>query len=323
MSSLPPTLPSKQSFSSFHMPPGQIQQSNQLRFPTHPDQSNRNQSTQSNHHPLSYQPEYFKVQRNQKHTSNNLHSYNEIHEMPAPMEPLNHQFYQTFAGPSPSYPTNPSQNAAFNIHHVQQTHTEIPKSVAPSIWQKFPSYQDSVIKEHTVQVHDHGQNGYNSGTLTRQKPETQIFNNDYPNSGTLPRPTATVKPLKNPNSQSDLQSQAMEITNSDVPVMNDEMCTSESIQTDNNMPFANERSGTIRLKTNPQEVFAEFAQEERASQETKETKDDVPMEDENKSLLKTPTRNTNRTAGDVMDDISNMLADLTDELDSMLCSDSV
>ena len=301
---------------------GQTQQSNQLRFPTHPDQSNFNQSNQSNHHPLSYHPEYFKVQRNQKHTSNNLDSYNEILDMPQPMEPMNHNFYQTFGGPSPSYPTHQSQNAVFNIQHVQQTHTEIPKS-APSIWQKFPSYQDSVIKEHTVQVHDHGQNGYNSGTLTRQKPETQIFNNDYPNSGTLPRPTATVKPLKNTANQGDLQIQAMEITNSDVPVICNEMCSSESIQTDNSMPFANERSGTIRLKVNPQEAFAEFEEEERASQETKETKEDVPMEDASKSLLKTPTRSSNRTAGDVMDDISSMLADLTDELDSMLCSESV
>eukprot|EP00090_Calanus_glacialis_P005081 TRINITY_DN13905_c0_g1_i1.p1 TRINITY_DN13905_c0_g1~~TRINITY_DN13905_c0_g1_i1.p1 ORF type:complete len:775 (-),score=100.21 TRINITY_DN13905_c0_g1_i1:376-2700(-) len=323
MSSLPPTLPSKQSFSSFHMPPGQTQQSNQLRFPTHPEQSNFNQSNQSNHQQISYHPEYFKVQRNQKQTSNHLNSYNEILEMPQPMEPLNHQFYETFAGPNPSYPTNLSQNAAFNIQHVQQTHAEIPKSSAPSIWQKFPSYQDTAIKEHTVQVHDHGQNGYGSGTLTRQKPETQIFSNDYPNSGTLPRPTATVKPLKNTINQGDLQSQAMEVTNSDIPVISDEMCSGESIQIDNNMPFANERSGTIRLKTNPSEAFAEFEKEERASQETKETKEDVPMEETNKSLLKTPTRPSNRTAGDVMDDISSMLADLTDELDSMLCSESV
>ena len=98
------------------------------------------------------------------------------------------------------------------------------------------------------------------------------------------------------------------------------VCLTRSFPT---LPFANERSGTIRLKTNPQEAFAEFEEEERASQETKETKEDVPMDEANKSLLKTPTRSSNRTAGDVMDDISSMLADLTDELDSMLCSESV
>merc|ERR1719228_900692 len=269
MSSLPPTLPTKQSFSSFHMPPGQTQQSNQLRFPPHPDQSYFNQSIQSSHHLVSYHPEYFKVQLNQKPGGNNMEPYNEILDMPEPMEPMNNQFYQTFSGPGQSHPPNLAQNAVFNIQHVQQTQKEIPKS-APSIWQKFPSYQDKVIKEHTVQVHDHGQNGYNMGTLTRQKPETQIFSNDFPNSGTLPRPTATVKPLKNTTHQGELQVHAME-TNNDIPVQSDDVCSGESIQIDNNMPFANERSGTIRLKTNPQEAFAEFQEEERASEETKES----------------------------------------------------
>ena len=46
-------------------------------------------------------------------------------------------------------------------------------------------------------------------------------------------------------------------------------------------------------------------------------------ETKDKSLLKTPTRALNRSAGDVMEDISTMLNDLTDELDSMLCSDSL
>ena len=36
------------------------------------------------------------------------------------------------------------------------------------------------------------------------------------------------------------------------------------------------------------------------------------------NLLRTPTRNPNRSAGDVLQDIGTMLADLTDELDTML-----
>ena len=36
------------------------------------------------------------------------------------------------------------------------------------------------------------------------------------------------------------------------------------------------------------------------------------------NLLRTPTRNPNRSAGDVLMDIGTMLADLTDELDTML-----
>jgi len=326
MSSLPATLPSKQSFSSFQNPAGPPLQSNQLRFPPHPDQTQLHQSIPANQHQVSYQPEYFKLQRNQKQANNPLHSYNELLDMPQPMEPLNHQFYETFSGPNPCYPTNPNlaPNTPFNIQQAPQTHTEIPKSPAPSIWQKFPTYHASAAKAHTVQVHDNAHGGYSTGTLTRQKPETQIFSNDYPNSGTLPRPTATVKPLKNPAQQGEVQVQAMEVTNNDIPVHCDEVCGGESIQIDNNMPFANERSGTIRLKTNPQEAFAEFEKQERASEETKETEtEDVPMNEATRSLLKTPTRSSNRTAGDVMDDISSMLADLTDELDSMLCSESV
>ena len=83
--------------------------------------------------------------------------------------------------------------------------------------------------------------------------------------------------------------------------------------TDVQMPFANERSGTIKLKTSPTEAFARLA---AAEGETKEGAT-------SRSLLATPSRSGNRTAGDVMEDISTMLADLTDELDSMLCSDSV
>merc|ERR1719225_88215 len=108
MSSLPATLPSKQSFSSFQNPTGPTLQSNQLRFPPHPDQTQIHQSIPANQHQLSYHPEYFKLQRNQKQANNHLNSYNELLDMPQPMEPLNHQFYETFSGPNPCYPPNPN-----------------------------------------------------------------------------------------------------------------------------------------------------------------------------------------------------------------------
>lgn len=351
MSSLPPpTLPSKQSFSSFQMPQGPGHQYNQqLRFPTHPDQSHYNQSSQSsNHHQISYQPEYFKVQGSLKQSGNSaagrLNSFSEMaNDMPQPMKPLNHQLYETYAGPNPSgYPTGPTSNqsqnnSVFNIQHVQQTQAEIPMSPAPSIWQKFPSYQDTNIKEHIVQVHDHSQHAFNGGTLTRQiseaqaappPPPAQMFGNEHSTYGTLPRPTATVKPLTNNNkslynSNDDASPvQAMELANNG-DISGDEVCSNkdDAIQIDANLPFANERSGTIRMKTSPEQVFAEFEREERASSEA--TKEKAEGDSENRSLLKTPTRSSNRTAGDVMDDISSMLADLTDELDSMLCSESV
>ena len=166
-----------------------------------------------------------------------------------------------------------------------------------------------------AQIHDHpNMNGGNStGTLTRQNRDLQIFSCEFSNSGTLPRPTATVKPLTPP----------MLSGNGDIPVVCDDVCS------DHNMPFANERLGTIRLKTNPQEVFAEYEKEEEAA--CIRTKESDPLvvtksqEDQssNKNLLRTPTRAANRSATDVMDDISTMLADLTTELDSMLCSDSI
>ena len=129
-----------------------------------------------------------------------------------------------------------------------------------------------------VQRAGHG----NTGTLTRSR-------QDLPSCGSLPRPTATVKPLS--------------VVGGSVPVVG-----SEDTCSDYNMPFANERLGTIRLKTNPQE------REGETCQRTKEN---------NVSLLRTPTRAQGRSASDVMDDISCMLADLTTELDSMLCSESV
>lgn len=42
------------------------------------------------------------------------------------------------------------------------------------------------------------------------------------------------------------------------------------------------------------------------------------QQEHQQSLLRTPTRNPNRSAGDVLMDIGTMLADLTDELDTML-----
>ena len=123
MSSLPPSLPSKQSFSSFHGSPGwnpssESHQDSQLDvsgktsgssewFPAPPDQSD---------------PVLFP-------------------DMPSPMEPFNPQIYQTFRPPPVQAGGGPPP--VFNIHGVTQQNVEIPKS-SPSIWQKFPSIQDGV-----------------------------------------------------------------------------------------------------------------------------------------------------------------------------------
>ena len=235
------------------------------------------------------------------------------------MQPLNHNFYQTFSNSSQNFGIQPSPVSSAQTGSVS---AEIPKSTS-SIWQKFPSYQDQVIKDQqsstiNAQIHDHpNMNGGNStGTLTRQNRDLQIFSCEFSTSGTLPRPTATVKPLTPP---------MLTAVSGDVPVVCDDVCS------DHNMPFANERLGTIRLKTNPQEVFAEYEREEEGEAACIRTKESDPLavtksqEDQSssKNLLRTPTRAANRSATDVMDDISTMLADLTTELDSMLCSDSI
>lgn len=311
MASLPPTLSSsKQSFSSFHALPGKGQAStNGLLFPQHPELG------PSGHHSSEINPGHHPSQTN-------INSYS---DMPTPMQPLNHNFYQTFSRlESPSS----QQNAGFGIHSTAQHQPgpkQIPKS-SSSIWQKFPSFQDQVDQQNSVTtsvtVHDHPNmsNYSTTGTLTRHRDQDlQIFScHEVSSSGTLPRPTATVKPLTQTRDS---------VTSGDVPVVCDDVCS------DHNMPFANERLGTIRLKTNPQEAFAEYEREEDIGDH--DHFDDSfppPPPDAHstpgsssscKNLLRTPTRAPNRSATAVMDDISSMLADLTTELDSMLCSDSV
>ena len=65
------------------------------------------------------------------------------------------------------------------------------------------------------------------------------------------------------------------------------------------------------MKTSPQEAFAKYEEEDNMKESVPATKEQ-----------KTPNRTGNRTASDVMEDISTMLADLTNELDSMLSHDS-
>jgi len=259
MSSLPPTLHSKQSFSSFHGLTGsKTNQSNNVWFPAQPDHSAPSEPGPA-HHPQ---------------------------DMPTPMEPFNHNFYQTFR-PGSGVPSGGPSSApqVFNIHGVTQQNVEIPPSSA-SIWQKFPSFQDGGVRE-VGEVREPDIWVARSGHGTRQESQ------GGGGGGTLPRPTATVKPLL-----------SLVGGEAELAQVSDDACS------DYNMPFANERLGTIRLKTTP-------------GQEREGDCCDVSSPGSGKNLLRTPTRATGRTATDVMEDISCMLADLTDELDSMLCSESV
>ena len=180
-------------------------------------------------------------------------------------------------------PMEPLSHAVYNeltqpVYQAWPT-PQPPQQPHTDVWPRQPAGLEQVG----------GGGGGGGGTLTRHR---QL-------------PTATVKPLTSTES------------GWPPPPSQEEVCTSHEgpAPHDNNLPFANERAGTIRLKNSPQEAFAGFLQEEEASDQTK----DDSEAGVNKSLLRTPTRAANRTAGDVMDDISSMLADLTDELDSMLC----
>ena len=193
--------------------------------------------------------------------------------------------------PSPPPPEMPSPMAPLN-HSIPGIHHHLPPPLSPlphpePLYQQFYQLEPTspvwglptspTVMQTTVQVHP------------RPEANQSVFSTNESSSvcGTLPRPTATVHPLPTP--------------------MEHDVC-----HNDVHMPFANERSGTIKLKTSPTEAYARLA---AAEEKTKEGG--------NSSLLATPSRAGNRTAGDVMEDISTMLADLTDELDSMLCSDSV
>jgi len=193
--------------------------------------------------------------------------------------------------PSPPPPEMPSPMAPLN-HSIPGIHHHLPPPLSPlphpePLYQQFYQLEPTspvwglptspTVMQTTVQVHP------------RPEANQSVFSTNESSSGcgTLPRPTATVHPLPTPMEH-------------------------DASHNDVHMPFANERSGTIKLKTSPTEAYARLA---AAEEKTKEGG--------NSSLLATPSRAGNRTAGDVMEDISTMLADLTDELDSMLCSDSV
>merc|ERR1719414_1130181 len=201
-------------------------------------------------------------------------------EMPSPMAPLNHSI------PGIHHQLPPPLSPLPHPEPLYQQFYQL-ESTSPPVWGGLVPTSPTVMQT-TVQVH-------------QTRPESVFSTNEASSigsNGTLPRPTATVHPLPTPMDHSDVHT--------DVQKHSDVQHT-----TDVQMPFANERSGTIKLKTSPTEAYARLA----AAEKTKEGG--------NSSLLATPTRAGNRTAGDVMEDISTMLADLTDELDSMLCSDSV
>ena len=312
-----------------HRIPGRGPSSSTLRFPPHPHQQQ---------HPPPSDP----------------HDLASMARVPSPMQPLAHNLYTSYTQPEHGgyggytqpehgdyggYPQpehggygsyhqpeqeirsyNQDQEMRGYNHSVQETrgygHPDQERQERPaSIWSRFPSLPQ---QQQTVAAQVHSST---TGTLTRHNNNNhnlQLFHC----AAELPRPTATVKPLTPPMSAA-----VAVVCDLPEPELG---CGGPDL----NMPFANEHRGTIRLKTNPAEVFAEYEQQQHHHQHQHQhqqppaadggcgaTKDE--LNDSGKSLLRTPTRAPNRSATDVMEDISSMLADLTTELDSMLTSDSV
>ena len=190
---------------------------------------------------------------------------------------------------SPPPPDMPSPMAPLN-HSIPGLHHSLPPPLSP-----LPEPMGADLY-HVASPPSPWQHFTTHQVQVHDPAATRTFST---NEGSLPRPTAMVHPLPTPMEE-------------------------DHHPTDLHLPFANERTGTIKLKTSPTEAFARLQAEGACNNIETETKEpERAGNSSNSSLLKTPTRSGNRTAGDVMDDISTMLADLTDELDSMLCSDSV
>lgn len=217
-----------------------------------------------------------------------------------------------------------------------------------SVWGRFQSYDDTEVVRRV--------NSERAAT-TFAGHATADRSSSY-QSGSLPRPRATVKPLpttvnnsiKNCDTAPLEPLSEMRKPNFGRLVENDEIDDDEGgggiigeellltagerpnsgggygDHEDTAMPFANERAGTIKYKTNPQVAFEQYSQEEEnerrpTEQQPKNKRDSLEEEKlsaKSSSLLKTPSRAPNRSAADVLLDIGTMLTDLTEELDSML-----
>jgi len=347
------------------------------------------------------------------------------------------------------HPMPPIQHSSYPSPHPQRFERSVSEDTRPSVWQRFRSFDDTDIATATRRSstgnNDLSNAGSSSGGLTQMLPPGRP-----PLAGTLPRPKATVKPLPAPTPcrkgpdvsgndfaekdhnaiitggdvKQELGSALLnkglnEVKRPDFSTTDDEGLSSDP---DLLLPFANERAGTIKYKTNPSIVFQDFKDEEESTsplhhhvqvhdaeyvheatpppppppasavschrrQYLAATDNSLPSPDfpappssadlnlmhrrnitqqsynhtpqqqshsqhhiqlsnaqqeqthplpsstainnsqpqqpsssttSSSSLLHTPTRAAGRSAGDVLQDIGTMLADLTDELDTML-----
>lgn len=182
-----------------------------------------------------------------------------------------------------------------------QTFCNIPDPMPPL---SGAFYQRLSLQEHADDMGNRGlHNGHESKSFLRHQ-DANIFNNFSKSDIDIQRrPTAMVKPLNNRSFEDELE----DVTSTQTILTSS---LENLLLDDPNLPFANEQAGTIKMRTTPQEAFARYEEEEIEKVKISKTGD------------KLPKKLGNRTASDVIEDISTMLADLTNELDSMISHES-
>ncbi|XP_059094486.1 caskin-1-like isoform X2 [Tigriopus californicus] len=152
-----------------------------------------------------------------------------------------------------------------------------------------------------------------------------LSSQDLGSGGTLPRPKGLVKPIPVAKIMANSREQEKRIDDDHMakfeplklpdPGSDSSLDPLPSLE---QIPFANEHAGTIR----PREIStSEFINQDEEDENADLKKSLCEDNTKGKSKTKLNRSPGQRSAGDVLNDIGSMLADLTDELDAMLHSE--
>jgi len=294
-----------------------------------PQQQQHNQQQQQQQHNqqqpqqhTAYHPEFLRITQGYPDRV----SEDPVSGIPDPMPPLQYPLYQTsFQGANTpfqgGYPGSP--------RFTPRAAGGLGPPPAPSPWRMLRSYDDADIlrhADHSVLIHEAPRPQSKSGTLPRPKgtvkprpvakiiaktrdtardsePENDVINQDQQEFKKVDCDSEESSPppgLRSLHSSPTPTLRRKSRSGSDAGL---QMKKNSSFDSESGLPFANDNAGTIRIR-------------ERSNSQVAGLPDrpDRPRQDG----TTTPKRVPGRTAGDVLNDIGTMLADLTDELDAML-----